>query len=56
MKSDEIRRKPTRLITRELHTVTQSVQIIRGAHTEHSVNTREHTLIHDTQSKERVDC
>jgi hypothetical protein len=55
MKCDESRRKPTRLMTRELHVDTQSVRKIRGTHAEYSVNMREHTQIHDTQSEERAD-
>jgi hypothetical protein len=55
MKCDESRRKPTRLITRELHVDTQSVRKIWGTHAEHSVNTREHMRIHDTQSEKQED-
>ena len=55
-KCDESRQKPTRLITRELRVDTQSVRKIRGTHAEHSVNTREHTRVHDTQSEKREDA
>jgi hypothetical protein len=51
----EMRRKPTRLVLRELRTDTQSIRIIWGTHAEHSVNTQEHTWIHDTQSEKRAD-
>jgi hypothetical protein len=44
-----------RLVLRELRTDTQSVRIIRGTHAENSVNTQEHTQIHDTQSEERAE-
>jgi hypothetical protein len=55
-KCDESRQKPMRFITQELCVDTQSVRIIRGTHAEHSVNTREHTRIHDTQSEKWEDA
>jgi hypothetical protein len=52
-KGDESWRKPMRLMAQELCVDTQSVRIIRGTHTEYSVNMWEHTWIHDTQSEKR---
>jgi hypothetical protein len=40
-------------MTQELCVDTQSVQVIRGTHAEYSVNTWEHTQIHDMQSEEQ---
>ena len=51
----EMRQKPTRLILHKLRTDTQSIWIIWGTHAENSVNTREHTWIHDTQSEKQED-